>query len=106
MAINTVFQLEERNSNQSLLKSLLLNRIDVAIINPGLPALKMVISGDEQLMANKNRFVALQTPLWLIPNHLAFAKHMKKTKLLQRFSQIMKERYASGEIQKIIAKYE
>lgn len=105
-AINNVFILEEFSSSEAILLALLHERVDVAIINPGLPALRMLLAKDEELLQNKDKFVALDNPIGIVPNHLAFAKHKNMTEFLERFSQTMKEGYESGDIPKIIEAYE
>ncbi|WP_207683423.1 hypothetical protein [Desulfonema magnum] len=95
----------EADTNITILRMLLKGRADVAVVNPGLAALKMIINSDPCLLKNKDQFVALKKPLGLTPNHLAFAKHMKMTKFLKHFSQVMEEGYDSGEIPKIIERY-
>ncbi|MDM8536943.1 transporter substrate-binding domain-containing protein [Desulfobacterales bacterium HSG17] len=104
-SVNKIFKLTEVNTNKRILQMLLGGRADVAIINPGLASLRMVVERHPSLLENKNKFVALKKPLGLTPNHLAFAKHMKMTKFLKHFSQVMKDGYDSGEIPKIIERY-
>ena len=104
-SINSVFELMEADSNKAILLMLLKGRADVAIINPGNKALKMIIDANEELHPYRESFIMLDKSLGLVPNYLAFAKQKNMTKLLKKFSQVMKEGYESGEIQKIIEQH-
>lgn len=88
-------------AEQRLLK-LLSGRIDVALIGPGKAGLNRTIEQNEELVANRDKFVVLETPFKRDPNYLGFSKKLKMNRFLEVFNQVIKTGIQNGEIQKII----
>lgn len=101
-----LFQVEEDNGPVLRLKKLLAGRIDAALISPGKPALYQTIQQDVDLTRHQAEFVVLDVPFKRDPNFLGFAKGMGQTKFLDEFNAVIEKGYATGAIQKIIAKYD
>lgn len=95
--------LVEDNNNISRLKMLLIDRVDVAIINPGSYALKQICQDNPDL--NYEDFSVLPKPLTIDTNHLSFSKTLNRKKFINRFDRIFMKKLESGEIQNIINSY-
>jgi polar amino acid transport system substrate-binding protein len=101
-AKNRIFIIDEDSSPQQRLLKLLYQRIDVAMIGPGLTAFNIAIQQDPRLIQRKDQFVILPVPFKRDPNYLGFAKSANRKPFLLRFNEILKQGFDSGELQKII----
>ncbi|QZA77368.1 transporter substrate-binding domain-containing protein [Deefgea tanakiae] len=72
------------------LRKLLRGRLDAAVVTHGQIGLDAILKTDAELLANKNEFVVLATPLVRDPLYLGFAKSMKMTTFLNEFNQSLK----------------
>ena len=84
------------------LKKLLQGRIDIALIGPGRLGFEQAVSQDAMLLANKDKFTILPTPLVEDPNFLGFAKEMKMSDFLKQLNQDLKQAQMTGEIEAIV----
>ncbi len=100
-----LFVVEEDNGPVMRLHKLLLGRIDVALLSPGIFALNETLALDSTLNENACQFVALDRPFKRDPNYLAFAKEMEMGELLEEFNAVLQQGLDSGEIQAIIDSY-
>ncbi len=71
-------------------RKLLHGRFDAAVVTHGQIGLDAILKADAELLANKNEFVILATPLVRDPLYLGFAKSMKMTTFLNEFNQSLK----------------
>lgn len=101
-----LFNVEEDNGPVFRLKKLLAGRIDAALISPGKAALYQTIQRDTDLRQHRAEFVVLDVPFKRDPNYLGFAKGMEQKTFLDEFNGVIEKGYATGIIQKIIAKYD
>jgi polar amino acid transport system substrate-binding protein len=84
-------QVERELSHVSRMKKLLHGRIDAAFIGNGQVGLEGLIASDPELAANRDKFVALPTPLARDPLYLAFRKSMLMTSYLAEFNRALAE---------------
>lgn len=99
-----VFVPVETNNSVSGLLFINAERADAIVISPGIKALQALL--DDQLLVNlKNAFVPLPNPLAIDQNYLAFHKDMKMGDFIKRFNILIKKGKESGDINRIIEKY-
>lgn len=99
------FLLNEDDNMDKRLHMLMLGRIDVAIINPGIPGLKTLINKNPELKKRENDFIVLKKRISLDPNHLAFKKDMHMKDFLDRFNKTFHLPEIQSEIDKIYKNY-
>ncbi|OMH26613.1 ABC transporter substrate-binding protein [Motiliproteus sp. MSK22-1] len=93
---------EDYRGATNRLKKLLQHRIDVALIGTGRLGFEEALSQDAALLANKDKFAILPTPLVEDPNFLGFAKKMGMKEFINRLNQDLKQAQMAGEIDAII----
>lgn len=96
-----VITLERDQRHVARLKKLLHGRIDAAVIGNGRDGLNWLIESDEQLQAQRHRFVMLPKPLARDYLHLAFAKALGKRALLDEFNRVLREGRSRGELPRL-----
>lgn len=98
-----VFSIEGDNGARNRLSKLAAGRIDCALFNIGKAGFQETLRLHNIPSREWKNFVVLPVPLRKDPNYLAFPKTMHMGEWLQGFNQIIKQGYARGDIQKIIA---
>nr|WP_314900120.1 transporter substrate-binding domain-containing protein [uncultured Deefgea sp.] len=85
-----IFSADTSTTDVIRLRKLLRGRLDAAVVTHGQIGLDAILKSDPELIANKNEFVVLATPLVRDPLYLGFAKSMKMTTFLNEFNQSLK----------------
>lgn len=98
-----LFTMERDISQVGRLRKLLAGRQDAAFVGNGHVGFKLIIDSNEELKAQREKFVVLPVPLARDPLHLAFAKSMNKRAVLDRFDAALEIIRKSGELKNIIA---
>lgn len=104
-AKKTIFIPEYDHGSVSRLLMLLKGRIDIALINPGRPALDNFLRADPSLWKNRDKFVVLENPYKKDPNYLGFAKTANYKGFLLKFNIALQEAKQSGAIDRIVSNY-
>ena len=65
----------------------------------------MGLKNDAKLLKQKDNFVVLPVPMLRDSNHLAISKTLNNKQFLNEFNIVIKNGYQSGEIAKIIRRY-
>ncbi len=104
-AARRLFRVNEDSSNVSRLRMLKKERIDAAVISPGVGAFKQILADNPQAKIKAEDFTILGKRLTLDPNHLAFSKKMARTDFIIAFDAVIKRGFETGDIQRIIARY-
>jgi polar amino acid transport system substrate-binding protein len=97
-----LIRVERDPSQVSRLKKLLLGRMDAAIVGNGMAGLDTLLSADEQLSANRDKFSVLPQPLVRDPLYLAFAKSMQMKPALERFNKALAALKSSDEYRQLV----
>lgn len=100
-----LFIVKEDDGPVMRLRKLLRNRIDCALISPGIYAFHQTIAQNEELQQHKDDLVVLPKPLTRDPNYLGFAKTLNMQPFLEKFNAILNRGYENGEIPQIIEQY-
>lgn len=101
----TVFLAAEDDGIKQRIIKLINNRIDVAIIGPGVDGFNIAIQQYAELLKNKDKFVVLPVPFRRDPNYLGFAKSMQMQDFLVEFNRILKQGQDDGSFDGILKKY-
>jgi polar amino acid transport system substrate-binding protein len=96
-----IFTLDRDIGQVGRLRKLLAGRLDAAFIGNGQAGYDLVIDSNEELRANREKFLVLPTPLAVDALHLAFAKSMNKTAVLKRFDAALEKLKKTGELKAI-----
>lgn len=99
-----LFKVDGDSGAQQRLSKLMLGRIDCALFNVGKAGFEEALRLNQMLIPLKDQLVVLQVPLRRDPNYLAFPKEMNMKGWLVEFNQVIRQGYASGDIQKIVAR--
>ncbi len=99
------FTVREDNGVISRLKLLLAKRIDVAMIDSGVPGFSNIISNEPFLFKNRDKFAIVTKPFLIDPNYLGFHKSMDRTEFLIEFNKALMQAKEAGDIDKIILSY-
>ena len=86
-----LFKVEQDTAQKGRLHKVLLGRVDAAFIGNGRVGFDMAVGSDPALLARRNDFVILSTPVTRDPLHLAVAKGMNKKALIERFNLALRE---------------
>jgi ABC-type amino acid transport substrate-binding protein len=97
-----LFTVERDVGQAGRLRKLLAGRLDAAFIGNGATGFENAIANDAELIANRNRFVALPKPLTKDGLHLAFAKSMDKSAAVARFDAAIEKLRKNGELAKLL----
>jgi len=98
-----LFTVDRDVSQPGRLRKLLAGRLDAAFIGNGQVGFEKIVGASEELIASRDKFSILPTPLTKDPLHLAFAKSMGKKEAIERFDMALEQMRKSGELKNIIA---
>jgi ABC-type amino acid transport substrate-binding protein len=96
-----LFKMDRDVGQAGRLHKLLAGRMDAALIGNGQAGLEAVLASDPLLLAQRNQFVVLKSPLARDPLYLAAAKGMDKQALIARFNKALRELQKSGTLKKL-----
>lgn len=99
-----VFSIEGDSGARQRLNKLAVGRIDCALFNVGKTGFEQTLRLHKVPRSQWKNFVVLPVPLRKDPNYLAFPKSMRMGPWLRNFNAVIKQGYARGDIQKIIAR--
>ncbi len=86
-----LFKVDQDTAQKGRLHKVLLDRVDAAFIGNGMAGFERVLQSDPDLLARRDDFVILSTPLARDPLHLAVAKSMNKKALIERFNAALRD---------------
>jgi len=99
-----LFTVERDTGQVGRLRKLLAGRLDAAFVGNGQLGLEWTIARDPVLKGNRAAFAVLPTPLQKDPLHVAFAKSLGKTGVLERIDRAIAKARQNGTYQEIVAR--
>ena len=98
-----LFKVDRDVGQAGRMNKLLARRMDGALIGNGHAGFEAVLASDPLLLAQRQLFVVLKTPLTQDPLYLATAKSMGQKAAIDRFNKALRELQKNGSLKRIVS---